>query len=343
MDFYIGTYTHEFESKGIYRASLQLDTGTLEPAELVAELDNPSFLALDSVKPFLYSVSEKEEAELVSFRIEDNGQLTRIDSVKTGGSSACHLTPSQDGRFLYATNYGDGSVVIAELSNDGSFKAGVKVIQHVGSSINPERQEGPHAHSAIIDPFGSRLLVADLGIDRIVVYQINPVTGNLIEEAEASGSAIPGSGPRHLCFHPDGRLLYCIYELTGFVSVYKYVPGEKLELLHTVPGLPADFTGVNTAADIHVSAGADYLYTSNRGHDSIAAFDIRNRQIPVLLGHIHTGGSCPRNFNIVGKFLLAANKDSHNIVEFEIGSDGIPAPTGNEIAVPMPSCIRPVL
>jgi 6-phosphogluconolactonase len=344
MDIYIGTYTEDSESDGIYHCSFDAGTGELAGATLAVEAENPSFLAKDSQSDLVYAASEVDLAEVLSFSRRADGSLMPVDRVRTGGSAACHVAFSSAHAAVFAANYVDGSVMGCPVGVDGRFNGLPQTLKHSGKSIDPERQEGPHAHSVNIDPEGSTLLVADLGTDSIVAYRIGEERGRLEEIAPARGNAIAGSGPRHMVFHPNGRVVYCLNELTSTVTKYDYVPGEALDAIQTVPGLPDDFAGVSTAADIHLDASARFLYSSNRGHNSVAVFRIDDGAGLLPVGHVSTGGENPRNFALIpdSPYLLVANQDSDSIVIFRVGSDGIPVATGSAISVPRPVCLLPV-
>ncbi len=341
MDVYIGTYTDDSQSKGIYRCSFDSATGILGKATLAATAANPSFLARNSLSTVLYAASEVAQAEVISYRVLKDSLLEEADRISTGGSAACHVAVLPTGNLVFAANYGDGSVMSCPVSAEGMFERPAQTVRHTGKSVEPDRQEGPHAHSVNIDSKGETLLVADLGTDSIVAYSMGKERGELTEIGSARGSAIAGSGPRHLVFHPNGRVIYCLNELTSTVTIYEYTPGKALQAVQTVPGLPQDFMGVSTAADIHISQSATFLYSSNRGHDSIAVFRIDADCDLLPVGHISTGGKNPRNFTLVrdSPFLLAANQDSDNVVVFKIGDDGIPVATGASISIPKPVCL----
>lgn len=344
MEIYIGTYTDESDSDGIYHCRFDALTGELGDAHLVAEVANPSFLAKDPESTYLVAVSEVDSAEVLSFAMQGDGVLRIMDRVRTGGSAACHVAVSAAHATVFAANYEDGSVMSCPVGADGTFNGPPQTVKHSGSSIDTERQEGPHAHSVNIDPEGSALLVADLGTDSIVVYAIGEGHGRLAEIESARGRAIAGSGPRHMVFHPNGTVVYCLNELTSTVTRYDYRPGEALDAIQTVPGLPGGYSGVSTAADIHIDSTARFLYSSNRGHDSIAVFRIDGDAGLLPVGQVSTGGENPRNFTLIpdSPYLLAANQDSDSIVVFHIDDHGIPVATGNSIAVPRPVCLLPV-
>lgn len=342
MNVYFGTYTNGSDSEGIYQGSFNEKTGQLELTGLAAKIENPSFLVRNPEKPVMYSVAEENEGMVVSLRIQADGSLTELSRVPSGGSSACHVATAFHGRQVFAANYGSGTVTSIKVSPEGMLDPDTKTIQHRGSSLDPKRQEGPHAHSVNVDLNGTRLLVADLGIDRVITYLMDEETAELVSEEQHSGATTPGSGPRHMAFHPDNGVVYCVNELASTVTVFEYRPGSRLDAVQTVRALPGDFTGFSHAADIHIHPSGGFVYSSNRGHDSIAVFRISEKSGKLtFLETVSTGGKTPRNFAVTpdGKHLLAANQDSDNVVVFSIGDDGIPKATGCEVAVPKPVCV----
>lgn len=339
MDVYIGTYTGDSESEGIYHGSFDTESGILELIGVAARIENPSFLISDPLKPVLYSVAEEQEGLVVSLGIRQDGTLSEISRVPSGGSSACHLATAFRGNQVFVANYESGTVSSMKVSPEGILGPQVHTIQHKGSSVDPDRQEGAHAHSVNVDPDGNRLLVADLGIDRVITYLMDEETATLSPEEQYSGAVNPGSGPRHMVFHPNGMIVYGVNELSSTVTVFEYRVGSRLDSVQTVSALPADFSG---AADIHIHPSGEFVYSSNRGHDSIAVFRVSEVSGKLkFIGTVSTGGKTPRNFAITsdGRYLLAANQDSDNIVVFSIRKDGGLEPTGCEIDVPRPVCI----
>ncbi|MAG13478.1 MAG: 3-carboxymuconate cyclase [Spirochaetales bacterium] len=342
MDVYIGTYTKDSNSEGIYRASFDPSAGTLELKGLAATIENPSFMVLDSQKPVLYSVAEEHEGMVVSLKILDDGTLSELSRVPSGGSSACHLATAFLGRQVLAANYLSGTVSSMKVSEDGIIDPQVHTVQHKGSSVNPNRQEGPHAHSVNVDPEGKRVLVADLGVDRVITYLMDEETAELSAENQHSGAVAPGSGPRHMAYHPNGSIVYCVNELSSTVTVFAYRPGSRLDAVQTVSALPADFQGESHSADIHVHPSGGFVYSSNRGDDSIAIFRISEASGKLgFVGVVSTEGRTPRNFAVTpdGRYILAANQDSDNIVVLSLDENGMPAPTGCEVNVPKPVCV----
>lgn len=348
---YIGTYTGG-DSKGIYRSELDLATGELSPAELVAELENPSFLTFSPKHDFLYSVCETEEFQgnqgggVAAFKIEADGALTKLNERPTDGGAPCHVITDLEGKTLFAANYSAGSLAVVPILRDGSLAIPLPVIQHRGRSVDQDRQQGPHAHSANIDESNRILVVADLGLDKLMIYRYSPKFGAVVpHEPQPFVELAPGAGPRHFAFHPSGKHAYVINELDSTITALAYdgIAGT-FRKLDTVSTLPAGGQEGNSTADLHVHPNGKWLYGSNRGHDSIAMFAIeRGTGKLTPMGHEKTGGRTPRNFAIdpTGNFLLAENQDSDFIRVFRINQEtGKLEPTGHDLKVPSPVCVQ---
>ncbi len=348
---YIGTYTRG-ESRGIYRSVLCAAHGTLSEPELAAETANPSFLAIHPNRRFLYAVGEaglfegRPEGGIVAFAIDPNsGMLTRLNAQSSQGRGPCHLVVDGAGRNVLVANYGGGSAAVLPIDPDGRLRPATAFVQHEGSGVDPRRQSAPHAHSVNLDAANRFAFVADLGLDQVLVYRLSSEAGTLEPHAPPFAKVAPGAGPRHFAFHPSGRFAYVINELDCTITAFAYDAEKgRLDTLHSVTTLPADFDGNNTTAEIVVHPSGAFLYGSNRGHDSLAGFRIdreTGRLTPI--GHTPTGGETPRNFAIdpLGRFVLVQNQASDSVVVFRIDPDtGALEPTGSRIAVPSPVCIR---
>jgi 6-phosphogluconolactonase len=345
---YIGTYTGT-ESKGIY--ALRLDSaGALTSASLVAETDSPSFLAIHPNGRLLFAVNESFERErkggASAFALDaQGGKLTFLNEQPTGGSGACHLVVDKSGKNLLVANYNGGSVAVLPIKADGRLGEASSFIQHQGSSVNPERQEAPHAHSINLDAANRFAAVADLGLDKVLIYRFDAAKGALAPNDPPSASVKPGAGPRHFAFHPKIDCAYVINELQSTVTAFAYDAARgTLTELQTLSSLPDKFTGTNSTAEVQVHPSGKFLYGSNRGHDSIAVFAIHTKTGQLrLIQHQSTLGKVPRNFGIdpTGNFLLAANQESDNIVAFRIDQkSGKLTPTGQMIEVPKPVCVK---
>lgn len=329
----------------MYVHNLDMRSGALEPVSAVAGLQNPSFLALHPTKPMLYAVVEAAEGAVTAISYDDAFELTVHSSCPTGGSP-CHLQVDATGRCIVAANYGGGSVCMIPLRDDGDVaEKASDFVQHEGSSVHA-RQSEPHAHSINIDP-GNRFAYApDLGLDKVLVYELDLAAGRLRpHSAQPYARTAAGAGPRHLAFSPDSRLAYVINEIDSTITAFDFdAPSGTLQTVETVPTLPGDFGGESATADIHVEPSGRFLYGSNRGHDSIAiyAIDPASGRLQSR-GHVPTGGEHPRNFGIdpSGTFLLAANHRSDTIHTFRLNQDdGSLSPTGHIAQVQAPVCLQ---
>jgi 6-phosphogluconolactonase len=348
---YVGTYTSG-KSVGIYLYRLDLGDGSLKRAGTTEGVVNPSYLTIDRARRRLYAVNEVEQFEdapggaVSAFEMEPtSGALRLINRRRSMGGAPCYVTAADSGRFVLVANYLGGNVAVLPVSKDGSLGDAVDVVQFKGSGPNRERQEAPHAHCVLLDRANEHAYVCDLGTDKVMAYRFDKRTGKLTPNAQPSVSLKPGAGPRHMTFHPNGRVAYVLKELDATVTTFKLDPSRgTLTELETVATLPADFKGANTSADIHVAPGGRFLYCSNRGHDSLASFRIDpGTGRLTLLGHTPTEGKTPRNFAIdpTGAFLLAANQNSDNVVTFRIDPQtGALRPTGHSAEVPTPVCLK---
>jgi 6-phosphogluconolactonase len=347
---YVGTYTGG-DSRGIYRFDFNRETGEAGEATLAAEATNPSFLAIHPNQRFLYAVGEIGQFEGISsgsvsaYAIEASGDLRPINSQPSRGAGPCHLVVDGEGRNVLVANYGGGSAAVLPIRADGGLDAATGFIQHEGTSINPSRQEGPHAHSINLDANGRFAFVADLGLDKILVYRFDGKTGTITPHAAPFVRVAPGGGPRHFAIHPSGRFAYTNNEITSSVTAFVF-DGEHglFGEFQTASTLPDGFEGDNSTAEIRVHPSGKYLYVSNRGHDSVAAFAIDSQSGRLTpLGHTPTEGQTPRNFNLdkAGQYLIAANQNSHNLTIFRVDeASGRLRPTGQQVAIPSPVCVR---
>ncbi len=342
---YIGTYT-KGASEGIYRSSLDLETGMLSAPVLAAKITSPSFVAIHPSGHYLYAVSEAgKEGSVSSFLIEEDGSLTLINQQPSGGTSPCHLSVDSDGRCLLVANYG-GSCASFPLLADGSIGEAGSVIQHEGSSVDPKRQAGPHAHSINVDAANQRAFAADLGLDKILIYELDRDKGTLSVNDPAFLKTPPGSGPRHFSFHPGGKFAYANLEMSLEVATMSYDSEtgalSLLETLSTVEeGTPS---AGNSTAETLVHPSGKFVYVSNRGPNSIAAFAIDSETGKLtLIEREPTLGKTPRGFGIdpSGQFIVVGNQNSDNVIVLRIDpSTGKLEPTGSEITVGNPVNVR---
>lgn len=348
---YIGTYTRK-DSKGIYALKLDLKTGALEHLGLAAETVSPSFLEVHPDGTKLYAANEvpkfgEEPGGAISaFAVNrDTGLLTLLNQKSSKGGGPCHLSVDATGKAVLAANYGGGSVVCLPVQPDGSLGDAASFIQHAGSSVNPQRQQGPHAHSINIDPANRFAIAADLGLDQVLVYRLDAAKGGLQPNDPAFTKVAPGAGPRHFAFHPSGRFGYVINEMHCTITAFNY-DGAKggLTEFQTIATLDVPVQKGYSTAEVRVHPSGRFLYGSNRGHDSIAVFTVDPSSGKLDRVQVRsTLGSTPRNFNVdpTGNYLLAANQNSDTVVVFRIDPQtGKLTPTGHTASISTPVCVR---
>ena len=340
---YIGTYTRP-PSQGIYAWRFQPASGKLTALGLAAETSNPTFLAVAPNQRFLYAANEDKAGTISAFAIDPaSGKLKLLNQVPSRGSGPCHVAVDPGGKWVFAANYNSGSVAMFPVHEDGTLGEATGFVQHAGSSVNAQRQSGPHAHSANVSPDGRWLLVADLGLDQILSYRVDAVKGTLSAGDPAFTKLAPGSGPRHLAFGRDGRFAYAISEMLATVTVFRYNSARgSLEELQTAQMTPEGYTGPKSGAEIAVHPNGKFLYGSNRGDSTIAVFRIDgDKGTLTAVERVSTAGKTPRNFAIdpSGGFLFAANQDSGNVVVFKINrATGRLTPAGSVLEVASPVC-----
>jgi 6-phosphogluconolactonase len=350
---YFGTYTGA-KSKGVYVSRLDVASGALSRPELAAETTSPSFLAVHPNGKFLYSVNEigdfggKPSGSVSAFAIDRRtGMLTVLNQQPSAGGGPAHLVVDKKGRNVLVANYGGGSVAVLPIDRAGALKPASAFIQHTGSSVNPQRQKEPHAHSINLDPANRFAYVADLGLDKVLVYRFDAGAGSLVANDPPFVSTEPGAGPRHFAIHPKGRFAYVINELKCTVTAFSRDQSRgRLTPVQTVSTLPAGVSVLPTysTADVQVHPSGKFLYGSNRGHDSIVVFAIDEKSGRLTyVENQPTQGSTPRGFGIdpSGTYLLAANQRSDSVVVFRIDRrTGRLTPTGHTIEVGSPVCVK---
>lgn len=327
--------------KGIHVYSFDLATGAMKPRSVEADV-RASFFDIHPDGAHLYAVGGGVSA----FSIDpETGALTFLNRKPSGGKGPCHIVVDARGRSVLVAHYSDGSVAALGLHGDGRLGELTASVKHTGSSVNPQRQKGPHAHSINLDPANRFAVAADLGLDKVLVYRFDAATGALVANDPPSVSVKPGAGPRHFNFHPDGRHGYVINELDSTVTAFTYDAARGvLNPIQTVSTIPAGHTGENYTAEVLVHPSGKFLYGSNRGHHSIAVFTIDAGSGKLTFVETEpTQGEWPRNFRIdpTGAYLLAANQRSDTVVVLRIDpKTGALEPTGHTISVPGPSCIK---
>lgn len=348
---FVGTYTGS-GSRGIYRFDFDPDSGEVSEAKLAAETTSPSFLAIHPTRRFLYAVGEvdtfkgKKGGVVAAFAVDgQSGDLKALNSQSSAGAGPCHLVVDKTGKNVLVANYGGGSAAVLPIGPDGYLKEHSSFIQHDGSSVNPSRQSEPHAHSVNLDAANRFAIVADLGLDRMLVYKFDPAAGTIAPNDPPSAALPPGAGPRHFAFHPDGKHAYTINELNSTMTTWSYDAGQGvLTALQNISTLPAGFNGTNHPADVHVHPSGKFVYGSNRGHDSIVTYSVDHASGRLtLVGHQGKGIKNPRNFGVhpAGKFMLVANQDNDSVLVFRVdpASGGL-APTGGAVKVSRPVCVQ---
>ena len=348
---YVGTYTGK-GSEGIYAYRFDPATGETSSLGLVAPTENPSFLAVDPNGRFLYAVNEldtfhNEPTGAVSvFAIDrQSGKLKELQQVSSLGGGPAHVSLDQSARYLLVANYNGGSVAVFPIGKDGRLGRHTAFVQNAGSSVDPERQAGPHAHFIQVTPDNRFAITADLGLDMLLVHRFDPKTGSLTPGSPGLAAVDPGAGPRHVAFALSGKFVYVVNELASTVTVFAYKSGPgTLHRIQTIPALPKNFAGKNTAAEIVVDGKGRFLYVSNRGHDSIALFSIDPDTGNLKsLEWVPSGGKTPRNFAIdpTGQWLFAANEDSNTINLLRIDQrSGRLTPVNRSLTVVSPVCVR---
>ena len=347
---YIGTSTND-PSEGIYVYRLDPSSGALEFASKAAEVDNPFFLTIDSRKRYLYAANGVEEIDgqpggaVSVFSIDsETGELTYLDQQLSGGSLPCYVRIEKTGKYLLSGNYMSGSVSVLPILEDGRLGPATDTVQHEGSSVHP-RQEGPHVHSIVLDPASRFAFAADLGIDKILIYQLDSAQGKLTPNDQPWVQVQAGAGPRHFAFHPNGRYAYVINELDNTFNVFSYDETHgTLAEIQTISTLPEDFTDTSYCGDVQIYPSGKFLYGSNRGHDSIAIFTIDEATGKLSsAGHESTQGHFPWNLGVdpTHTFLLVTNQGSDTVVVFRIDQQtGQLMSTGQVIEVPKPVCVK---
>jgi 6-phosphogluconolactonase len=349
---FVGTYTtpEQSTSEGVYVFGLDSASGKLTPKTVVKNLTNPSFLAVHPQTGNVYVVHEKGTFEgspgggVIALSVDpESGDVHLLNKQSSGGGDPCYISIDQTGRYALVANYISGSVAMLPIAGDGKLAPVSSSIQHTGSSIHPDRQDRPYAHCILPDPTNQFAVACDLGIDKLLVYRMDLDAGELVKHAELT--VTPGSGPRHLVFHPNGRYAYLACELNSTVLAFTWdAEGGMLEEFQNLRTLPPGYEGRNLPADIHLTPDGQYLYVSNRGHDSIACYEVSPESgMLTLKHHTSSGGAEPRGFAIdpTGKILLAANQNSNNLVPFLIDPGmGHLSRIGDEVQVSTPVCVK---
>ena len=355
MLVYLGTYTGpKTKSEGIYVVRFDPKTGSLGQPELAAKITNPSFVTIHPSRRFLYAVGEvsdfrgKKAGAVSALTIDPaSGKLTMLNQESTGGDGPCWVATDATGKVALVANYGGGSVESLPIKPDGSLGAPASFIQHTGSSVNKSRQSEPHAHSINATPDNRYAIAADLGLDKLLIYDLNTNDATLKPHDPPFATMPPGAGPRHLAWHPNGKFAYVCGEMGMTVTAFAYDAAKgtltEFQTIGTLPQGTAPSTKYSTA-EVQAHPSGKFLYVSNRGHNSITTFtvDAQTGRLTAA-GNVPSGGKTPRNFRIdpTGTWLLAAHQDSDNVVEFKIDPQtGALTPSGVSVTVGSPVCVK---
>jgi 6-phosphogluconolactonase len=330
---------------GISLGYFNSETGVLTTPMLAAQAEGPSFFTMSADRKFIYSCLEVAN-QVAAYAIDANtGALKLLNKKDSGGSGPCHISLDQTGRFALVANYNSGSVAVFSIQPDGSLGDQTGSDQHTGKGVDPDRQEGPHAHCVITDPTDKFVLCTDLGVDKIYVYRFDAVTGKITLNTPAFGRVKAGLGPRHIMFSPNGKVLYCITEMGGTITAFNWdgATGSLTEF-QNISTLPADFKAFNKDAELAFSPDGKFLYASARGHDAIAVFAIDPDTGSLsLVQDVPAGGTYPRffGFDPTGKWIIAGHQNSNTAVVFQVDNQtGKLTQHGDPIAAPAPICIR---
>lgn len=350
IDVWIGTSSSPL-SKGIYHSTLDTANGKLSPARLVAEVGGPGFLAMHPKLPMLYAAASLEgKPSVVAYQIGKDAQgkssLTLVNSVEVGDGGATHLAIDPTGKTLLTAQYGGGSVAVFAVNADGSLDRRTQLVKHQGGSkIVAGRQDSPHTHWVGFSPDNRFAFAPDLGLDQVVIYRLDAANSQITPHGQ--GTVPPGGGPRHMKFHPNGRWIYVLNELDLTVSVFDYdAAAGTMTIKQTVEAVPRaelakeQFT---SASEIRVHPSGKFVYSANRGHDTITAYRVDSRSGELeAIQHANVRGATPRNFNLdpSANWLLAAGQDSHSLASFVVNPEtGLLQFNRSVIHVPSPICV----
>ena len=335
------------EKGAIHAFRLNLKSGALKKIATTKEVEHPFFMALSKNNRFLYTIDTpsfgKEINQVAAFALKGrSGNLKLLNRQPTHGKASCYLDVDATGKSVLVANYLTGDVGSLPLKKNGSLNRMESLFRHKGSSVDPKRQKAPFAHCIVISPDNRFAFAADLGIDKVMSYRLEPEKGKITRNKPSFAKVPAGSGPRHLTFHPNGKFVYVINELANTISVFKYgAKGGTLTEIQNIPTLPQGFEGRTYTADLKITPNGKFLYGTNRGHDSIAGYSIGKDGKLKLIEIIESRGKGPQNLAIApdGRHLFCANMPGNNLVTFRIGETGKLKSVGKPIELAMPSCI----
>lgn len=354
MLVYVATVPEKSNSQqGIYKTTLNMKTGLLAPPELVIKTNRSSFITIHPNGRFLYACNEigefqgKKTGAASAFAIDPTtGKLTALNDQPSGGQGPCYVRVDGSGKNLLVANYGGGSVAVLPIDETtGTLAAPSATVQHEGKSVDPNRQQGPHAHSFNPSPDNRFALACDLGLDKVMVYQLESAEGELTANDPPSASVAPGAGPRHLAFSNDGKFVYVGNEMGNTVTAFAYDAQQgALKEIQSLSTLPEAFAENSFVAEVAMHPTGRFLYISNRGHNSIAVFSVDPASGRLTaVNHPSTGGDWPRHFKIdpSGKWMIVANQNSGDLVSFAIDQEkGTLAQAGSKVELAQPMCVQ---
>ena len=337
----IGTYT-EHGSEGLYSCGVTIEGSvSMEHRSLAVHQENPTYLAAHPDEPFLYAVHEIDDGQVSSYRIDDNGSIMKRNQQPCGAAGPCYCSVHPSGQYLFVAQYAGGAISMVPIRSDGTLSKPVDIVEHEGSGSDRNRQEVPHPHAAVCGPNGIFLYVPDLGIDEVIIYEIDDANSSLVHTG--SVATHPGAGPRHLDFHPTKPFAYLITELDSTIVTYKWDESTgTLGEIGAISTLPSSYDGANQPSEIVVHPSGEWVYGANRGHDSILMSKVQSDGGLEFVETLPTGGEWPRYFAIdpTGEVLFVQNRKSDNIVPFRIDSnDGTLTEIEGRFTVPAPSCM----
>jgi 6-phosphogluconolactonase len=338
---FVGTFT-DGASDGVYGCHVDAD-GVLERGS-VTECDDPTFLTFGADGETLYAASNVDDGAVTAFAVDDETwSLSPLNTAPVGDAGPCFVSVDATGSVLLTAQYHGGSVSSLPIADDGRVEEPSAVVEHEGSSVNPNRQTEPHPHSIVPGPANDYAYAADLGTDEVVVYDLDAENASIRPSDVGAVDVHDGAGPRHLAFHPDGDVAYLVNELDSTLVAFERDPASgDLDPVATVDTIPGSFEGDNYPADVHVHPDGDVLYSSNRGQDTIATFSIDDPRDPELVDTVSTQGEWPRHFQLTpdARYLVVENEDTDDVRSYEIDADGRLSATGHEIEIPDPVCLR---
>ncbi len=343
MTFYVGTYTQkeghvDGKGDGIYKMTFDPATLELQITDTIRGMTNPSFLALSADRTVLYAANEISPGRFEAYDLRADAFGQRRAAVNTGAAAACHISLDKSAQLAVVSNYVGGVVCAVPLPM--TDQTAPQLIQLPNVPKTSPRQEASHPHSSVFSPDDRFVYVADLGTDRVMIYQVDRAQRQLVP-AEVPFFEMPaGTGPRHMAFAADGKILYVLNELNNTVAVMQVLENGNLQQRQQLPTLPAAFTGANTTADIHLSKDGRSLYASNRGHNSIAVFRVDGAGALQSVGQVDTHGKTPRGFHLTndGNWLLVGNQDTGNISLYDLRKGDLPVFV-KSVAVNTPVCV----